>query len=363
MRFKRSWLTLACFAFFIALPDASAQVNASGTFSGQVTDATGAGIPNAQVKVTEKDTGVSVLKTTSGDGYYTVPLLKPGVYSIEVTAQGFAPAIRNDLTLQIQQVVQQDFKLQVGGVQQEVTVQGGAPLINMESTEVGNVINQESTEQLPLNGRNFAQLGLLVPGVTAGPVGGIRQTHGGNETARAGAEITASGARGTFNLFTIDGLDDRDQSVGTLKVFPNLEDISEFKVQVGNSDAEFATGGAIVNVITRSGSNEIHGSAFEFLRNYALDARQFFDAQKPPFQQNQFGGAIGGPIIKNKTFFFADYQGLARAFFDDIDPDGTDRGGARWRFQRVPQQDLRSGYVQRRYKHTYAVPRQRHSSK
>ncbi|MBV8820378.1 MAG: TonB-dependent receptor, partial [Acidobacteriaceae bacterium] len=266
--------------------------------------------PNAQVRVTEQTTGVSITKNTTPDGYYTIPLLKPGTYSIDVTAAGFSSMTRKDLVLQIQQVLQQDFQVQVGGVQQEVTVTGGAPLINAETSEVGNVITEETTEQLPLNGRNFAQLGLLVPGVTPGPVGGIRQTGGGNETARAGAEITTSGARGTFNLFTIDGLDDRDQSVGTLKVFPNLEDISEFKVQVGNSDAEFATGGAIVNVVTRSGSNEIHGSAFEFLRNSALDARQFFDAQKPPFQQNQFGAAIGGPIRKNRTFFFADYQGL-----------------------------------------------------
>ena len=294
----------------LLVPNAFGQVNATGTISGQVTDASGAAVPNAQVKVTEQESGVSVTKNTSNDGFYTVPLLKPGVYSVEVTTQGFASAIRKDLTLQIQQTLQQDFRLQVGGISQEVTVTGGAPLINTETAEVGNVIGEQSTQQLPLNGRNFSQLALLVPGTTAGPVGGIRQTGGGNETRRAGAEITTSGARGTFNLFMIDGLDDRDQSVGTLKIFPNLESISEFKVQTGNSGAEFATGGAIVNVITRSGSNQIHGSAFEFLRNYAFDARQFFDAQKPPFQQNQFGAAVGGPIRRNKTFFFADYQGL-----------------------------------------------------
>src|SRR5882724_11510519 len=287
----------------------SGQVKATGTFAGQVTDAAGAAVPNAQVKITDQAAGTSVTRTTGNDGYYTVPLLKPGVYTIEASAQGFSTAVAKDLTLQIQQVVQQDFKLQVGGIQQQVTVEAGAPLLNTESTEVGNVITQTSIEQLPLNGRNFAQLALLVPGTTAGPVGGIRQTGGGNETARAGAEVTTSGARGTFNLFMIDGLDDREQSVGTLKVFPNLESIGEFKVQVGNSDAEFATGGAVVNVITRSGSNQIHGSAFEFLRNQLFDARMFFDAQKPPFQENQFGAAIGGPIRKNKTFFFADYQG------------------------------------------------------
>ncbi len=195
-------------------------------------------------------------------------------------------------------------------MQQQVTVEGGAPLLNTESTELGNVLTEHSTQQLPLNGRNFSQLALLVPGTNPGPVGGIRTQGNGNETQRAGAEIVASGSRGSFNTFMIDGLDDRDQSVGTVKVFPNLESIGEFKVQVGNYSAEFASGGAVVNVITRSGANEFHGSAFEFLRNNAFDARQFFDAKKPQFQQNQFGGALGGPIKKNKTFFFGDYQGL-----------------------------------------------------
>jgi len=298
------------FTALLAPPQLVAQVNATGSFTGQVVDTSGGAVPGAQVKVTDQATSVALTKTTASDGFYTVPLLKPGTYSIEVTASGFGTAIRRDLALQIQQVVQQDFQLPLGGVEQEITVSGGAPLLNTESTEVGNVIGQQATEELPLNGRNFSQLALLVPGTTSGPVGGIRQTGGGNETRRAGAEITTSGARGTFNLFTIDGLDDRDQSVGTLKIFPNLESIAEFKVQVGNADAEFATGGAVINVITRSGSNEIHGSAFEFIRNSDFDARQFFDAQKPPFQQNQFGFAIGGPIRKNKTFFFADYQGL-----------------------------------------------------
>ena len=287
-----------------------AQVNATGTFSGQVTDPTGAAIANATVKATEQNTGIVTTRETSGDGNYTMPLLRAGLYSVEVTAPGFAPLTKKNITLQIQQVAQEDFKLSIGGTEQQVTVEGGAPLLNTEATEVGNVINQEATQQLPLNGRNFAQLGLLVPGTAPGPVGGIRTQGNGNETQRAGAEIVAAGARGSFNLFMIDGLDDRDQSVGTVKVFPNLESIEEFKVQVGNYDAQFASGGAVVNVITRSGSNTIHGSAFEFLRNKDLNSRQFFDATEPPFQQNQFGFAIGGPIIKNKLFFFGDYQGL-----------------------------------------------------
>jgi outer membrane receptor protein involved in Fe transport len=304
----------AAFALVIAstfcVPKISAQVNATATFSGQVTDQTGAAVSGATIKITSQETGIVVTHKTSPDGNYTVPLLRAGTYTIEVTAPGFAPITRKDITLQIQQVGQEDFKLQVGGVEQQVTVEGGAPLLNTETTELGNVINQESTEQLPLNGRNFSQLGYLVPGTNQGAPGGIRTQGNGNETQRAGAEIIADGARGSFNLFMIDGLDDRDQSVGTVKVFPNLESIEEFKVQIGNYDAEFASGGAVVNVITRSGGNLFHGAAFEYLRNNLLDSRQFFDASEPPLRQNQFGGALGGPIKRNKLFFFLDYQGL-----------------------------------------------------
>ncbi len=285
------------------------QVNATGTISGQVTDPRGASVPNAVVKVTEQTTGILDTVTTGTDGYYTASFLKPGVYSVEVTAPGFSIGVAKNLTLDIQKVLQQNFQLQVGTVQQTVNVEGATALLNTESTEVGDIITPTSIIQLPLNGRNFSQLGLLVPGVTPGPVGGIRQSQGGNETQRDGAEITTSGARGSFNLFTIDGLDDRDQVVGTIKIFPNLESIGEFKMQVANTDAEFATGGAVVNVITRSGTNAFHGSAFEFLRNQDLDSRGYFDGAKAPFRQNLFGGSIGGPIRKNKTFFFADYQG------------------------------------------------------
>ncbi|HZS53793.1 MAG TPA: TonB-dependent receptor [Bryobacteraceae bacterium] len=308
----RTLRTVAWSALLLLYPamHVLSQVNATGTFSGQVLDPSGAPVSNAEVKVTQQETGISVSKQTASDGNYTVPLLKPGTYTIAVTAPGFKSEIRKDIVLQVQQVAQQDFSLQIGDVQQQVTVEGAPPLLNTESTEIGNVLSQQSTQQLPLNGRNFSQLGLLVPGTNPGPVGGIRTQGNGNETQRAGAEIVADGSRGSFNTFMIDGLNDEDQSVGTLKVFPNLESIEEFKVQVGNYDAQFVSGGAVVNVITRSGGNQIHGSAFEFLRNFDLDSRQFFDAQKPPFQQNQFGAAIGGPIRRNKTFFFGDYQGL-----------------------------------------------------
>jgi hypothetical protein len=303
-------LRTICFFIVVFAVPLSAQVNATGTIAGQVRDGSGATVPNAQIVVTEQTTGGSRAASTATDGYYTVPLLSPSVYSVRVTAPGFETGVRRDLMLQIGQTIQQDFTLQVGDVRTDLTVSGGAPLLNTESSELGNVITQESAEQLPLNGRNFSQLGVLVPGANAGAVGSIRSSGDGNETQRAGAEIVANGSRGSFNLFMIDGLDDRDQSVGTVKVFPNLGDIGQFKVQIGNYGAEFAAGGAVVNVITRSGSNEIHGSAFDFFRNASIEAVPFFDKTTPPYQLNQFGGSIGGPIRRNRTFFFADYQGL-----------------------------------------------------
>ena len=291
---------------------AFAQVQASGTISGHVTDVSGASVANASVLITETETGVATSTTTNSSGFYSVTLLKPGVYSIQVTVSGFDVAVSSNLTLQVAQVLQQDFQMKVGNVKQQVTVSAGAPLLNTETTDLGNVISKGPIIQLPLNGRNFSQLALLVPGTNAGEVGGTRTTGSGNETERDGANIVADGARASFNTYLIDGLNDNDQLIGTIKVFPNLEDIQEFKVQIGNYDAEYMSGGAVVNVTTASGSNQLHGSAFEFLRNSALDTRQYFDAPNtiPPYKQSQFGGSLGGPIRKDKMFFFGDYQGL-----------------------------------------------------
>ncbi|MCS6952552.1 MAG: TonB-dependent receptor [Bryobacteraceae bacterium] len=282
----------------------------TGTITGRVTDPSGAAVPKAEVTVTEQNTGLSQRTETGDTGRYTVPLLKPGTYTVTVKAPGFSTSVRRDLILQIQQTLDVDVQLAVGEVAQEITVFGGAPLVQTSTSDVGNVIPMDRIQQLPLNGRNFSQLALLAPGTNPGPVGGIRTQGAGNETQRAGAEIIANGGRGSFTNFMIDGIDNRDQTVATIKVFPAVEAIYEFKIQTSNYDAEFAGGGAVVNVITRSGSNQFHGSVFEFLRNSKLDARRFFDPGKPGFRHNQFGFALGGPIVRNKTFFFGDYAGF-----------------------------------------------------
>ncbi|MBS1822794.1 MAG: carboxypeptidase regulatory-like domain-containing protein, partial [Acidobacteria bacterium] len=311
IRGLRSFLAIAVIALLsLWISPALAQVNSTGTISGRVTDSQGNVVSGATVSIVAQQTNVETKLTTNGAGFYSAGFLKPGIYSVKVGAPGFESALSSGLTLQVGQVLSQDISLKVGQVSETVDVTTGAPLLNTESGELGNVISREPVVQLPLNGRNFSQLALLVPGVNSGSVGGVRASGGGNETQRAGTSMTANGARGSFNLYMINGIQDVDQSVGTAKVFPNLEDIQEFKVQVGNSDAQFASGGAVVNVVTRSGSNSFHGSVFEFIRNSALDARGYFDSAKPPFQQNQFGAALGGPIKKDKLFFFTDYQGL-----------------------------------------------------
>ena len=291
---------------------ATANAQANGTISGHVTDATGAGIAKASVVIKETQTGVATFINTNDSGFYSVTQLKPGIYSVQVKSGSFKAAISSNLTLVVAQVLQQDFQLQVGDVSQQVEVAASAPLLNTEATDLGNVIERAPMIQLPLNGRNFSQLALLVPGTNAGEVGGTRSTGNGNETQRAGANIVANGARATFNTYLIDGLNNNDQLIGTIKVFPNIEGIQEFKVQIGNYDAQYMSGGAVINVTTASGSNQFHGSAFEFVRNDALNAREYFDAPGliPPYKQNQFGGSFGGPIRKDKMFFFADYQGL-----------------------------------------------------
>lgn len=287
----------------------SAQVS-TGTIMGRVIDPSGAAVAGANITVTEQNTGISVSTKTAASGSYSVPLLKPGLYTVTAKARGFQSAQRTNMTLQVQATLTADFQLTLGTVSQKVTVVGsGGPVIQTASAEVGNVISSQPVEQLPLNGRNFSELAYVAPGTNQGPYGGIRTSGNGNETQRAGAEIIANGARGSFNEYLVDGLDDRDESVGTIKVFPLVEDIQEFKVETGNYDAEFGAGGAVVNVITRSGTNKLHGSAFEFFRNSGLDSREYFDSSIPAFHQNQFGFSLGGPIRKNNTFFFGDYQG------------------------------------------------------
>jgi hypothetical protein len=255
---------------------------------------------------------------------------------LTVAKSGFKTT-RQTVTLQVAQVANVNLQLETGDVSQSVNVEGTAALLDSASSDMGLTVQTQQIEDLPLNGRNFTQLATLVPGVTRGAPGNIATGEGNNaETFRygtsGGAALVVNGARPQSNNFILDGVDNNESLVNSIVFFPPAEAIQEFRVQTSIPPAEFGrAGGAVVNTTIKSGTNEIHGSAFEFLRNSALDARPTFADTKTPFRRNQFGGTIGAPVIKNKLFAFADYQG-----FRQSTPIGTD-------FATVPTALMRQG--------------------
>lgn len=288
----------------------------SARLQGIITDQSGAVVPGAKVQVTETSTN-RVLTTASAPdtGAWSFAVLPPGDYILEVVKDGFKP-IKQNVTLQVAQVANVNFVVEPGEVSQQVVVTADAALVDSASSDIGTTVQSKQIEDLPLNGRNFTQLATLIPGVSRGVPGNVATGQGNNaETFRygtsSGASLVVNGARPQANNFTLDGLDNNESLVNTIVFFPSAEAIEEFKVQTNVAPAEFGrAGGAIVNTTLKSGSNEIHGSAFEFIRNSWMDARPSFAPTLSPFRRNQFGGAIGAPIIKDKLFVFGDYQGF-----------------------------------------------------
>ncbi|MGH9585084.1 MAG: TonB-dependent receptor plug domain-containing protein, partial [Bryobacteraceae bacterium] len=225
-----------------------------------------------------------------------------------------------------------NFSIKVGQASQSIEVTSAAPLVHTESSALGQVISSRSIEQLPLNGRNFAQLVDIVPGVTSGQA---NENLSGASTfnPRASSDFNALGSQANANAWLVDGIMDNEYTFNTVMVQPSVESVQEFKVLTGTYSAQFGRGAGIVTTQTRSGSNEFHGSLFEFLRNNYFDARNYFNAEpqkQPPYRRNQFGGTAGGPILKNKTFFFVDYYGereiKGQTFINTV-PTAQDRTG------------------------------------
>lgn len=278
----------------------------TGTFVGTVTDATGAGVASATVTIVNLETSAARSVSTDGNGSFVVTLLPPGNYKITVEVKGFKRAVRESVGLEVDQQQKVDFTLAVGDVSEQVIVNEDIPLVQTESATVGTVVEQREVTELPLNGRNFLQLNLLVPGALPGAKGSQLGTQGGS--------INVHGLREASNFFWLDGIDNTTQAIGQLVVNPPTYTVQEFKVQSPTYAAEFGrTAGAQINVITRSGTNSLHGDVYEFLRNSKLDAKNFFDsstAKIPIFQRNQFGADAGGKIIADKLFFFGGYEGI-----------------------------------------------------
>lgn len=285
---------------------------------GTVTDPDGAAVVGATVNVTSVETGRLTAATTNELGYYTATALPPGHYTIQIEQKGFK-SISRTLELQVAQVGVADFQLQVGQVTQTVTVEAGSPVIDLQDSALGEVVEGRQVTELPLNGRNFTQLALLVPGATRGQPGGAATGSQNNaETFRfgqeGGAALAVNGLRPQADNFILDGIDNNEALVNTIVFFPPADAIDEFKVQTSIAPAEYGrAGGALVITSIKSGTNDYHGSAFEFNRNTNLNAKSFFTSPHtatPGFNRNQFGGTVGGPVFKNKFFMFGDYEGL-----------------------------------------------------
>ncbi|MBZ5514020.1 MAG: TonB-dependent receptor [Acidobacteriia bacterium] len=286
----------------------------TGSIQGTIKDQSGAVIPNAKVTLTNEGTNLAITTTTGADGSYIFTPVKIGAYAVSVEAAGFAKALQSHITLSIQQQLVVDLTLKPGMVTQTIEVTAAPPALQTQNASVGQVVGSRQVNDLPLNGRNFTFLAQLSAGVNT-PEADTR----GN--AQSGA-FSANGMRPAQNNYLLNGIDNNSNTVDFLNgtnfvVLPPVDAINEFKVQSTNYSAQFGrAGGAILNATIKSGTNSIHGTVWEFLRNDKVDAADWFEVtggvKKGAYRQNQFGAAIGGPIIKNKAFFFADYEGLRR---------------------------------------------------
>src|SRR5688572_13716274 len=306
----RTFTLLFCLLVTSFVPDLGAQTTA--TISGTVHDANGGVLPG--VLVTATNTGTSLVRTAqTGDlGRYVLAALPPGKYELRAELAGFKPHVRRDLELSISETLALNLTLQLGDLEIEDVVVGVSPLVNTTSPELSYLVGATTIEQLPLNGRNYTDLALLQPGVLAYP-----HRDGGSVVAH-GLGMSVNGQDPRSNVYLLDGTPQNDFTNGpagsAAGTSLGTETIREFRVESNSYSAEFGRNfGGQINAISKSGSNAFHGSLYEFHRNDNLDARNFFDREpigKPEFKRNQFGATLGGPIIKDKTFFFAGYEAL-----------------------------------------------------
>lgn len=300
-------------------PMASAQVR--GTFTGVVSDPTGAIIPGAKVTATNEGTGVATSRTSNSEGIYTLPDLQPGFYTVKAEAQGFKAFVNAHIELSVGYTQKLDFKLEVGTATQTVTVEGQAPSVDTESNRMTDLVTAQQVEDLPLNGRNIFQEIQLAPGA-------VNTTGLITEPGNRGFTAVVNGARVNMNGYQIDGISDKGLSGGS-DTQPAVDSVQEFRVDTEVLSAEYgSTVGALTQVSTKSGTNQFHGDAYEFVRNNDLDARSFFEdnqvdqngneipgTARNPFHMNQFGATLGGPIKKDKLFFFGSYEGERTRIF------------------------------------------------
>jgi hypothetical protein len=290
---------------------ALAQVN-TASLRGTVSDSSGAVVVGATVTVTEEATGVSWSTVSNEEGIYAFPVLRLGRYTVAAEASGFKKSVRRGIELQVNQAARVDFVLEVGPLTEQVVVEAPAPVVEQESSTLGRVVSNREVLELPLNKRNFAQLAVLLPGANFGAPGTI---GGGDrpDDPRPRSSLFVNGVRESSNTYLIDGIDNYDRIHTTVAIKPSVDAVQEFKVQTSLYSAEFGrNAGGVINVSVKSGTNQFRGTLYEFLRNEKLDARHFFaprDQAKPHYVLNQFGGTLGGPIVRDRTFFFGSFEG------------------------------------------------------
>ncbi len=296
---------LAAFLVLALLP-ALAHAQATGTISGVVSDASGAAVPGASVEATNRGTGLVRATAAGADGFFTIPLLPPGLYDVKGSMQGFGSLVRQGIRVNVSETARVNLGLSVGNLTEDVTVVGDAPLVETGNATLGIVIDEKKIVDLPLNGRSFAQLGTLVPGVVAPPVGlggaSGDATPGGFGNVTGGFNV--NGMRNQSNNFVMDGATNNDTFNTGFVLRPPPDAIQEFKILTHSYNAEYGrNAGSVVSVVTKSGTNDWHGAAWEFNRDDALQARNYFaptTQPKPRLKQNQFGATLGGPLLKNK---------------------------------------------------------------
>ena len=313
-RQRRPWRLVASLLLFAA-SSIGLSAQGLGTIVGTVTDPSGAAIPGATVKITDEATSQSRDTTTNAQGYYVFPSLRPAAYSVNVTVAGFSPWTQRNVVLEADQSVTVNAAMSVQQSNQTVTVEASAVQVNTTTATVAEVVDTQRIVELPLNGRNAASLALITAGTVLAPASGVDQ--GSSKTFPVAVTLSANGSRQNQTGYRLDGSNNNDIYTNVNQPFPFPDALQEFSVQTSNYSARYGgNAGGVVNVITKSGTNDLHGDLFEFVRNAVFNARNFFAPTRDQLKRNQFGGTFGGPVVlpkiyngKNKTFFFMGYQG------------------------------------------------------
>src|SRR5229473_2761233 len=305
----------------ILFPAAIRAQVAGGTLSGTITDPTGRAVAQAQIVIKNLATGVERTVTTNTDGFYTAVNLLPGEYQVTISATGFNTEVKTGITMNVGAQQSFDLPLHVGTVSHTVQVTTEAPAVQLTSSEISATVNATTVRELPLNGRSWTDLAALQPGVDTIQTQPSFATGSDRGNRGFGQQLTISGARPQQNNYRLDGVSLNDYANGApgsvLGGNLGVDAIQEFSVITSNYEADYGkTSGGVVNAVTRSGTNQIHGSAYEFLRNSKLDGKNYFDDPTTPipsFKRNQFGGTLGGPIVKDHAFFFVDFEGIRQS--------------------------------------------------